>query len=89
MKWGGRVARPQAVVLRREAFNDVNVREVMVAVLNWVSHESVKCIQQIPTNDAKLVFLDNEFTLGEVNCCARGGLSRTSGQNFVCVRRNS
>ena len=70
VQWGGRIARPKTVVLHTEAFKDVNVREVMLAILKHIPVASIKCLQQIPgpryrisfrSLEAKQTFLDKEF----------------------------
>ena len=70
VQWGGRIARPKTVVLHTEAFKDVNVREVMLAILKHIPVTSIKCLQPIPgpryrvsfrTLEAKQTFLDKEF----------------------------
>ena len=69
---GGRIARPNTIVLHTQSFKDVNVREVMEALLKCTSQESIKCLQQVPgpryrvtfrTQESKRLFLGREFIL--------------------------
>ena len=69
---GGRIARPNTIVLHTQTFKDVNVREVMEALLKCTSQESIKCLQQVPgpryrvtfrTLESKRLFLGREFIL--------------------------
>ena len=69
---GGRIARPNTIVLHTQSFKDVNVREVMEALLKCTSQESIKCLQQVPgpryrvtfrTLESKRLFLGCEFIL--------------------------
>ena len=69
---GGRIARPNTIVLHTQSFKDVNVREVMEALLKCTSQESIKCLQQVPgsryrvtfrTLESKRLFLGREFFL--------------------------
>ena len=69
---GGRIARPNTIVLPTQSFKNVNVREVMEALLKCTSQESIKCLQQVPgpryrvtfrTQESKPLFLGCEFIL--------------------------
>ena len=69
---GGRIARPNTIVLHTQSFKDVNVIEVMEALLKCTSQESIKCLQQVPgpryrvtfrTQESKRLFLGREFIL--------------------------
>ena len=69
---GGRIARPNTIVLHTQTFKDVNVREVMEALLKCTSQESIKCLQQVPgpryrvtfrALESKRLFLGREFIL--------------------------
>ena len=68
----GRIARPNTIVLHTQSFKDINVREVMEALLKCTSQESIKCLQQVPgpryrvtfrTQESKRLFLGREFIL--------------------------
>ena len=68
----GHSPRPKTIVLYTQAFRDITVREVMDALLQNTSLDTIKSLQQIPgpryrvtfrQPEAKQEFLDREFTL--------------------------
>jgi hypothetical protein len=69
---GGRVPRPNTVVLHTQAFKNITVREVMEAILKHTALETIKCLQQVPgpryrltfrTYEAKQLFLNHPILL--------------------------
>ena len=53
---GGRVPRPNTVVLHTQAFKNITVREVMEAILKHTALETIKCLQQVPGPRYRLTF---------------------------------
>jgi hypothetical protein len=45
VQFGGRVARPNTVLLHTQAFKDISVREVMGSLLKCVRQDTIKCLQ--------------------------------------------
>jgi hypothetical protein len=69
---GGRLPRPNTIVLHTQAFRDISVREVLEALLKSTSQDTLKTVQQIPgprfrvtfrTMESKKLFLGREFSL--------------------------
>ena len=52
----GRIARPNTIALHTQSFKDINVREVMEALLKFTSQESIKCLQQVPGPRYRVTF---------------------------------
>ena len=61
VQFGGRVARPNTVVLHTQAFKDISVREVMGSFLKCVRQETIKCLQQVPGPRYRVTFRSMEF----------------------------
>ncbi|CAB4030061.1 Hypothetical predicted protein [Paramuricea clavata] len=61
VQFGGRVARPNTVVLHAQAFKDISVREVMGSLLKCVRQDTIKCLQQVPGPSYRVTFRSTEF----------------------------
>ena len=61
VQFGGRVARPNTVVLHTQAFKDISVREVMGSLLKYVRQDTIKCLQQVPGPRYRVTFRSTEF----------------------------
>ena len=61
VQFGGRVARPNTVVLHTQAFKDISVREIMGSLLKCVKQDTIKCLQQVPGPRHRVTFRSTEY----------------------------